>query len=105
MSFDALSLQVITIILLRMPELFPLYRNGGFPGGSAGKESVCKVGDLGWILGWENTLEKGTATHSSILAWRSPWTVKSMGLQRVRRNWAIFTREMETSLKEVKKFS
>ena len=26
-------------------------------------------------LGWEDTLEKGTATHSSILAWRIPWTV------------------------------
>ena len=30
-----------------------------------------------WIrsLGWEDALEKGTATHSSILAWRIPWTV------------------------------
>ena len=30
-----------------------------------------------WVqsLGWENPLEKGKATHSSILAWRSPWTV------------------------------
>ena len=29
-----------------------------------------------WLssLGWENPLEKGTATHSSILAWRTPWT-------------------------------
>ena len=45
----------------------------GFPGGSAGKESVCNVGDLGSILGWEDPLEKGTATHSSILAWRIPW--------------------------------
>ena len=35
-------------------------------------------------LGWEDPLEKGKATHSSILAWRIPWTVKSMGLQRVR---------------------
>jgi len=26
-------------------------------------------------LGWEDALEKGTATHSSILAWRIPWTV------------------------------
>ena len=25
-------------------------------------------------LGWEDTLEKGMATHSSILAWRAPWT-------------------------------
>ena len=28
-----------------------------------------------WSLGWEDTLEKGKATHSSILAWRIPWTV------------------------------
>ena len=30
-----------------------------------------------WVqsLSWEDPLEKGTATHSSILAWRSPWTV------------------------------
>ena len=39
-----------------------------------------------WVrsLGWEDPPEKGKATHSSILAWRSPWTVQSMGLQRVR---------------------
>ena len=38
-----------------------------------------------WVLslGWEDPLEKGKATHSSILAWRIPWTVQSMGLQRV----------------------
>ena len=36
-----------------------------------------------WVLslGWEDPLEKGKATHSSILAWRIPWTVKSMQLQ------------------------
>ena len=41
-----------------------------------------------WVpsLGWENPLEKGKATHSSILAWRIPWTVKSMGSQRVGHN-------------------
>ena len=37
-------------------------------------------------LGWEDPLEKGTATHSSILAWRIPWTVWSMGLQRVEHD-------------------
>ena len=38
-----------------------------------------------WVqsLGWEDPLEKEKATQSSILAWRIPWTVKSMGLQRV----------------------
>ena len=41
-----------------------------------------------WVrsLGWEDPLEKGKATHSSILAWRIPWTVYSMGSQRVRHN-------------------
>ena len=45
-----------------------------------------------WVpsLGWEDPLEKGTATHPSILAWRIPWTTWSMGLQRVRQSWAIF---------------
>ena len=47
----------------------------GFPGGSVGKESTCNVGDLGLIPGWEDTLEKDMATHSSILACRIPWTV------------------------------
>ena len=40
----------------------------GFPDGSDGKESACNTEDLVW----EETLEKGTATHSSILAWRIP---------------------------------
>ena len=44
-------------------------------------------------LGWEDPLEKGMATHSSILAWRMPWTeepggLQSMGLQRVRHDSA-----------------
>ena len=32
-------------------------------------------------LGWEDLLEKGTAAHSSILAWRIPWTEEHGGLQ------------------------
>ena len=44
-------------------------------------------------LGWEDPLEKGMATHSSILAWRIPWTeepggLQSMGLQRIRHDWS-----------------
>ena len=54
----------------------------GFPGGLDSKESACNTGDLGPIPG------KGMATHSSIPAWRIPWTaepgwLQSMGLQRV----------------------
>ena len=41
-----------------------------------------------WVrsLGWEDPLEKGKITHSSILAWRIPWTIQSMGSQRVGHN-------------------
>ena len=41
-----------------------------------------------WVqsLGWEDPLEKGKVTHSGFLAWRIPWTVKSMGSQRVGHN-------------------
>ena len=51
----------------------------GFPCGSAGKESTCNAEELGLILGWEDPLEKGKATHSSILARRIPWTVYPWG--------------------------
>ena len=51
--------------------------------------SACYVGDC-YVqsLGWEDPLEKGMADHSSILAWRIPWTeepgrLQSMGSQRV----------------------
>ena len=38
------------------------------------------------LLGWEDPLEKGKATHSSILAWRIPWIVSSTGSQRIRHD-------------------
>ena len=46
-----------------------------------------------WFLGWEDPLEKEMATHSSIRAWRIPWTeepgaLQSMGSQWVRHNFA-----------------
>ena len=47
-------------------------------------------------LGWEDPLQKGIATHFSILAWRIPWTeepgrLQSMGSQRVRHDWVTNT--------------
>ena len=38
-----------------------------------------------WVqsLGWEDPLEKETSTHSSILAWRTPWTIQPMVSQRL----------------------
>ena len=49
-----------------------------------------------WSLGWEDLLEKGMTTHSSILVWRIPWTeepgrLQSMGSQRIGHDWATFT--------------
>jgi len=46
-----------------------------------------------WSLGWEDALEEEMATHSSLLAWRIPWTeepggLQSMGSQRVRHDLA-----------------
>ena len=63
----------------------------GFPGGSAVKNPpAMQEMQETWVpsLGGEDSLEEGMATHSSILAWRIPWTEKpgrlqSMGLQRV----------------------
>ena len=52
----------------------------GFPHRSVGKESACNAGDPGLIPGWEDPLEKEMATHSSILAWRIPWTEELGGL-------------------------
>jgi len=51
----------------------------GFPGGSDSKESICSVGDLGW----EDSLEEGMATLSSVLAWRIPRTEEPGGLQSI----------------------
>ena len=49
-----------------------------------------------WSLGWEDPLQTGIATHSSILAWRIPWTEEPgwpqcMGSQRVRHNWVTIS--------------
>ena len=62
------------------------------PGGTGGKELACQSSRQKrhrLSLGQEDLLEEGMASHSSILAWKIPWTeepggLKSMGLQRVR---------------------
>ena len=57
-----------------------------FPGGSSGKETWVRSAiepamKETWVrsLDWEDPLEKGNAKHSSILAWRMPWTAQSTG--------------------------
>ena len=66
------------------------------PGGSVVKNlpTVWELQEM-WVrsLGWEDPLEEGTATHSSILAWRIPWTedtgrIWSIGSQRDRQYWS-----------------
>ena len=69
-----------------IPELgrFPGGGHGNlssYPGGSDGKESTCNVADLGLTLGWEDPMEKGMATHSTILAWEIPQTEEVGGRQ------------------------
>ena len=58
--------------------LFPVL---GFPGGSVSKEFAHSAGDPDSLPGSEDPLEKGMATHSSILAWRISWTEEPGGLQ------------------------
>ena len=69
----------------------------GDPGGSAVKESSCNAGDAQEIqirfLGQEDSLEKEMATHSSMPAWKIPWTEEpsgrqSIGSQRIRHGLA-----------------
>ena len=62
-----------------------------FPGGSVGKESPAMWETQVRSLGQEDPLEKEMATHSSILAWKIPWTeepggLQSVGSQRVRHD-------------------
>ena len=46
----------------------------GFPGGSDSKDLTSVLETWVCSLGWQDPLEKGKATHSSVLAWRIPWT-------------------------------
>ena len=80
---------------------FPIYLpwsnvTGGFPGGSAVKNPLAmqELQEM-WVrsLAGFNPLEEGTATYSSILAWRIWWTkdpdkLQSIGSQRVRHDWS-----------------
>ena len=60
------------------------------------KNSPAMLETWVWSLGWENPLEKGMATHSSILTWRILWTeepggLQSMGMKRVGHDWVTNT--------------
>ena len=53
----------------------------GFTGGLMIKDLPANAGGVGSILGQDDPLEDEMATHSSILAWRIPWTEEPGGLQ------------------------
>ena len=68
----------------------------GFPRWLSSKESAAMQETQVCFLGQEDPQENKMATHSSILDWRIPWTeepgrLQSMGLQKVRHNWATNT--------------
>ena len=72
----------------------------GFPGGSVEKNppAMQETQEIRvQSLGWEDPLEEGMATHSSILAWRIPWReepggLQSVGLQRLGHDWSDWAR-------------
>ena len=69
----------------------PPFPHMGFPVAQLVKNPPAMRETWVWSLGWEDPLEKGKATHSSILAWRIPRTIQSMGSQRVGHDWVTFT--------------
>ena len=79
--------------------LLSIFIAGCFPGDSGSIEPICqfrthkRLGIKVWSLGQEDHLEAGKTTHSSILAWRIPWTenpggLQSMGMHWVRHDWS-----------------
>ena len=56
----------------------------GVPGGSAVENTPAVLETWVRSLAWEDPLEEGMTTHSSILAWRIPWTEEPGGLQSMR---------------------
>ena len=79
----------------------------GFLGGSVVKN--LPVMQEIWVpsLDWQDSLEKGMATHSSILVWRIPWTkepgrLQSMRSQRVRHDWGDLASTKKDILNQLK---
>ena len=62
----------------------------------SGKESTSNAGEV-QSLGWEDPLEKEIATHSSILAWRMPWTEEAGGLQSMESQESDMTERLSNN--------
>ena len=71
-----------------------------FSGGSDSSEPACDVGDLGWIPGSEDLLEKGMTTDSSILY--SPQGHKNLDMTEQLTLWAFLVTQMIKNLPAVK---
>ena len=69
-NYDFANTKVISVIM-------------GFPGGPDGKETTYNARDLNSVPGLGRSPGGGHGTHSSILAWRIPWTEEPGGLQSV----------------------
>ena len=63
--------------------MFIQYLNTTVPHSSGGKQSTYNAEDQVWLQGGKDLLEKGIATHSSILAWGILWTEEPGGLQSI----------------------
>ena len=75
-SSSLCAIRIVSPAYLRLSIFLPAILISAYVHSSIGKESACNAGEtLVWSLGWEDLLEKGKATHSSILAWRIPQTV------------------------------
>ena len=78
---------VYTVSVLLFVHIYMCVHIQDFPGGTGGKRSRLPMQETYETrvrsLCWEDPLEEGTTTHSSILAWRIPWTEEPGGLQSV----------------------
>ena len=80
-----------------------LFADEGFHGGSAGEEPDCqckRCREIGQSLGWEDRLEKEMATHSSILAYKTPQTE---GTGRLHSPWSH--KESDTTVQPIQLFA
>ena len=81
--FYQLTCLQISLIKSREKNAKPRYHECFPPNGAGVRDIPTNTGDtrdVGWSLGREDPLEEEMATHSSILAWRVPWTEESGGL-------------------------
>ena len=80
-------------------------REKGFPSGSAVKNIPAIQETWVWSLDWENPPEKEMATHSSILAWKIPWTEEPGGLQPTGSKSCLATKQQQQSVLLIHVFS